>query len=223
MSNLDLTIAEIMHGDTQVLKIMKGDKQKWPKLPYDAEVEYLQCNASNGKAYIDTGIKLSSDVHVYVDSYVFDTDNTYIFGGRVALSNGAMYVRIHFGNSATQYFYGNASKNLSNSPSSRTYICDNTSNSRIMYVNSTSIACTANTFSNDYTIYLFAMNGGGSASQGSNASLRISVAKMWVGSTLVRDFIPVRVGQVGYMYDKVSGELFGNANSTGSFILGNDV
>ena len=38
---------------------------------------------------------------------------------------------------------------------------------------------------------------------------------------LVRDLIPVRVGNVGYMYDKVSGKLFGNAG-TGSFILGPD-
>ena len=35
------------------------------------------------------------------------------------------------------------------------------------------------------------------------------------------DAIPVRVGNVGYIYDKVSGKLFGNAG-TGSFILGPD-
>jgi hypothetical protein len=38
---------------------------------------------------------------------------------------------------------------------------------------------------------------------------------------LVHDFIPVRVGNVGYMYDKVSGQLFGNSG-TGSFVLGPD-
>lgn len=36
------------------------------------------------------------------------------------------------------------------------------------------------------------------------------------------DLIPVRVGQVGYMYDKVSRQLFGNAG-TGAFIVGPDV
>ena len=40
--------------------------------------------------------------------------------------------------------------------------------------------------------------------------------------TLVRDFIPVRVGQVGYLYDRVSGQLFGNAG-TGAFVVGPDV
>lgn len=43
-----------------------------------------------------------------------------------------------------------------------------------------------------------------------------------VNNTTLFDLIPVRVGQTGYMYDKVSGQLFGNAG-TGNFILGNDV
>lgn len=47
-------------------------------------------------------------------------------------------------------------------------------------------------------------------------------AKIWDNGTLVRDYIPVRVGTTGYMYDKVSGQLFGNAGS-GSFTYGNDV
>ena len=36
------------------------------------------------------------------------------------------------------------------------------------------------------------------------------------------DFIPVRKGTVGYLYDRVSGKLFGNAG-TGDFVLGPDV
>lgn len=52
--------------------------------------------------------------------------------------------------------------------------------------------------------------------------LRIYYFKAWKNNMLVRDFIPVRVGQVGYMYDRVSKELFGNISS-GTFILGNDV
>jgi len=35
-------------------------------------------------------------------------------------------------------------------------------------------------------------------------------------------FIPVRVGQIGYIYDRVSGQLFGN-QGTGAFLLGPDV
>ena len=39
---------------------------------------------------------------------------------------------------------------------------------------------------------------------------------------LIRDLIPVRVGSVGYMYDKISGQLFGNAADSGAFIIGPD-
>ena len=39
---------------------------------------------------------------------------------------------------------------------------------------------------------------------------------------LVRDFIPVRKGNIGFLYDKVSRTLFGNSG-TGAFVLGPDV
>ena len=39
---------------------------------------------------------------------------------------------------------------------------------------------------------------------------------------VLADFIPVRKGTVGYLYDRVSGKLFGNAG-TGDFVVGPDV
>lgn len=50
---------------------------------------------------------------------------------------------------------------------------------------------------------------------------KINSLKIYKNNTLVRDFIPVRVGQVGYFYDKISGELFGN-DGTGNFVVGPD-
>jgi hypothetical protein len=47
------------------------------------------------------------------------------------------------------------------------------------------------------------------------------MCKIWDGESLLIHLIPVRVGQVGYMYDKISGQLFGNVG-TGSFFLGLD-
>lgn len=50
----------------------------------------------------------------------------------------------------------------------------------------------------------------------------ISYCKMWDGEdNLMADFIPVRVGDVGYMFDRVSGQLFGNSG-TGAFVIGPD-
>lgn len=41
-------------------------------------------------------------------------------------------------------------------------------------------------------------------------------------NSISADLIPVRVGTTGYMYDKISGQLLGNAG-TGEFILGPDI
>lgn len=51
--------------------------------------------------------------------------------------------------------------------------------------------------------------------------LKMKFMKIIVDDVLTRDYIPVRVDTTGYMYDKVSSTLFGNAG-TGDFILGND-
>ena len=50
MSNLDLTIAEIMHGDTQVLKIMKGDSKVWPS----GDIAIVLVNISHATCSIGT-------------------------------------------------------------------------------------------------------------------------------------------------------------------------
>lgn len=51
---------------------------------------------------------------------------------------------------------------------------------------------------------------------------RIGRNKIVIDGVVVRDFLPVRKNGVGYMYDTVSKELFGNSG-TGAFILGPDV
>lgn len=61
-----------------------------------------------------------------------------------------------------------------------------------------------------------------SADQTQNANVKCWDFKAYIDDDLVLDLIPVRVGNVGYMYDRVSGKLFGNVG-TGSFILGPDV
>lgn len=54
-----------------------------------------------------------------------------------------------------------------------------------------------------------------------SGSSRLYYAKFYESGTLVRDFVPVRVESTGYLFDKVTGSLFGNSG-TGSFILGPD-
>ena len=74
-------------------------------------------------------------------------------------------------------------------------------------------------FTTTHNLYMFAFGRKGSPIIFGKS--RIAYCKVYDNGTLLRDFIPVRVGNVGYMYDKVSGQLFGNSG-TGSFILGPD-
>lgn len=62
----------------------------------------------------------------------------------------------------------------------------------------------------------------GRSAGGSYFKGKIYSVQAYYGDTLVLDLIPVRIGQVGYLYDTVSEELFGNAG-TGDFILGPDI
>jgi hypothetical protein len=71
-----------------------------------------------------------------------------------------------------------------------------------------------------YPIVLFAFNVIGTINS-SAGKCRIGQWTAYSNGVKVADFIPVRIGQTGYMYDKVSGQLFGNAG-TGAFILGPD-
>ncbi len=54
-----------------------------------------------------------------------------------------------------------------------------------------------------------------------NTSGRVVYYKQVKNGVKVIELIPVRIGEVGYLYDKVSGTLYGN-NGSGNFILGSD-
>lgn len=55
-----------------------------------------------------------------------------------------------------------------------------------------------------------------------NIGCRIYSFKVNDNGTILCNLFPVRIGQVGYMYDTVSGKLFGNIG-TGNFVLGPDL
>ena len=71
-----------------------------------------------------------------------------------------------------------------------------------------------NTETNNYSIWLF-------RGYDKYSSLKISRAKLWQSSTLVRDFIPCykKVGSVPGFYDLINGKFYEN-KGTGTFVLG---
>ena len=72
----------------------------------------------------------------------------------------------------------------------------------------------------DRTLFLFGTNRG-TIIDSALSGTRIYSFELSLGSETILDFIPVRKGTFGYMYDRVSGQFFGN-EGTGYFVIGPD-
>ena len=198
--------------------VFSGDSQsgyEWVEqtLPYDAEIEYLE---STGTQYINTNI--------YLNTSSFEI-------GYNILGNSVKWGYTHQGSGAGTWITVEASTaffgNYNNGRVSIT--TDNTENV-VTFASTSGITVNGVSYSKTFQLgsdsiasiplYVFGRydfrNGMDYDSSGKVKSFYLKN-----NGTLVVDMIPVRVGQVGYMYDRVSGQLFGNAG-TGSFILGPD-
>lgn len=219
-----------MITDFKALTIPEGEVVKiedslgrvlWTKpsaLPYDAEIEYLE---GTKPQYIETGIIPTASTGLRIGIFNKNTSDAYIAGLRDVASSG----RFCIGKSNT-YYYGYGGYNYV-SVADAQVVCDLDFNDdgffRVRNFNSfaeiASLQLPSLSFTPQDNIRLFG-SAGVSASYTQWAG-QLFFAQITEGSNLIMDLIPVRVGQVGYMYDKVSGQLFGNAG-TGDFGLGPD-
>ena len=184
-----------------------GQPVRGVRLPqYDATVSYLQ---SSGTQYIKTGINGGPNIKIVIDGAFLSSANSF-HGAEdsshkivIGVYNSKFYLR-HGG--------GKSIENVDTSRhtfsvESGTVTFDGTSYSVNAY---------SGTAENG-EIYLFADNIQGTAS--SHTRFKLYSAKIYSSGTLVRYFVPVRVGQTGCLYDSVSRTLFENQGS-GSFSFG---
>jgi hypothetical protein len=194
-----------------------------PVLPYDAEVEYLE---SSGTQYIDTGLQIN-----YMSSFVvehrcrlaYTVTNVRQLNG----SNGSGF----WGCTANNKFECAGGSSVATSTSvgtgwhdvSWTYKKSNMGHG-ILYVDNIKIKDANISVPNsyDYDIFIYAIGGRDDAAALFFCNEKIASYQLYFDNVLVRDYIPVRKNGVGYLYDKVSGQLFGNSG-TGTFTYGNDV
>lgn len=184
-------------------------------LPYDAEIEYLKFvnNCS-----IDTGIKPSTN-YKYYWKYLWESkvDYNYLFSNMFTKNNWFMFAgtekaehtQIHIQSWSTEM----GSEIILNTLYDGSFM--HTGNNMVISANGTTMATLAYrnfTAPNNLLIRVYRDN---CAVRIYDFSIRDS------NDMLLVELIPVRKGTVGYMYDKVSGQLFGN-EGTGSFILGPD-
>ena len=185
-------------------------------LPYDAEIEYLE---SSGTQWIDTLYKMKLYDELKFKVYCFNPNGSAIFGARGGAYTN--FYQVYIESMAAQLCFGQHSRTYDvikgfqnhgiNEIIIKNGLCVcNEVNTSIPSGNEDSLqnlAIFARRNQDSTVLYLIKM--------------RLYYFKIYSNNVLVRDFIPVRVGTIGYLYDKVSGQLFGNAG-TGSFILGSD-
>lgn len=185
------------------------------KVSYDAEIEYLE---STGVQFIDTGIIPDADTGVYAHLEATSNADRYAIGLRDTTGNTRWCIGY---NSIWYHGYGAYRNGLTRSAETEAQL--NWLNDGLFVTHGSdrdnTQALTSLSFTPVNNIRIF-----GSAGVTGSAYVwegRIYAFKVSQGSNIVMDLIPVRVGQTGYMYDKVSGRLLGN-DGTGDFILGND-
>lgn len=215
-------------------------------LPYDARVAYLESTATQR---IDTGIATGSNVGIYFMFRLMERNDygsgllvggdwggTYRWGVGIQKTRPTSYLFIKTEESFNLIYTVTDSTGDSGDE-------DSMNDLKSTYASHVKDICSYN-YKNDGKFQLYLGHDYKNLNYSSSVSLRgngnkfitifqnydesyglharIFYCKITIGGEIVRDFIPVRVGQVGYMYDKISGQLFGNTG-TGDFILGHDI
>lgn len=203
-------------------------RRRQNKLPYDSEIEYLE---SDGTQYIDLGRVLDSSIDI-IDLEVMATQRKNItlgvFGARkdannknfstlISSSNNPANVYMIYINNGTYTTYRVIATSMATNKVVKLHLEKSLKEIYIDDILDVSSSLVSPDFNTETTATIFKING----SDFEKVSARLYSLKWKQGSTLIMDLIPVRKGQIGYMYDRVSKQLFGNSGS-GNFILGND-
>lgn len=199
-------------------------------LHYDAEVEYLENNIKTNGPYILTNYYIT-DPHteVYLSFMILDESGSQILTNQHSTQTDKYMFRICLrGAHIIDFAYNNYPQNIpvnsriTLNPGVKydfhiynineiTYM-ENMLTQEVKYDDKL-----MDVYNNPYPLKLFSGYIDNAYFNGRIYELKI----LYKGETVL-DFQPVRVGDDGYMYDRVSGKLFGNSGD-GRFILGPDI
>ena len=196
-----------------------GDKRRRymgsKSLPYDAEIEYLDFG-NDGTNVIDTNVVLSTyDITIKTKIYYsgYSSSGSYqSWFSAYTNEQSDTYRIIRNGSSSSQVLVHNGTRAQGQG---------NGVSVQLNTLYTIEIYPTYITMNNVQTV--FDHNGHGNKNTGSMKLVRMRYYYFQVikGNDIILDLIPVRIDTTGYMYDKVSKQLFANTG-TGSFVLGPD-
>lgn len=218
----DMTKAYI--GSTEVSKAYLGSELVWggssPALPYDAEVAYLQ---SSGTQYINLPMSVAKSKYFEVDMYfwpIYKNNNTFA----VMSSNPYAQFQLTFysyNSSTGKVTYASRIGNVTTS-GAWSGVVGRENHYILSTEGRTSDAGTYTALSRPLTANITGFRLFGGYQNASRYPIALHKVKITAGTTVLYNLVSVRKDDVGYMYDTISRELFGN-DGTGSFTLGSDV
>lgn len=187
------------------------------ELSYDAEIEYLE---SSGTQYIDIPIdfmpstdeiyaKFSENTNQNVDKYMISSFPWNTHGNKFGMGIHNSVFTVAFDNKVTGATF--LSPGTRNDGGFHTWEYS-LGTMKITDLNISTSDISAQVASNNLRLF-YGYN--------SNTKGKWAYYRHLRDGIIIIDLIPVRIGNVGYMYDKVSKQLFSN-NGTGDFILGPD-
>lgn len=200
-----------------------------PVLPYDAEVEWIGVRQGAWTAlsdYVPTGLGISVDMVATFLGYPTTSANAIWFAAR----SGSTYLsyRVIRYNADNKLVINNANVDAKNYTATYTLSANTTYcihlGPRTLDISPINGSVSYFALSTDHT-GTANQNGFQIGDNGITRGTNLNVYSFTVRNygEVVLDYIPVRVGQVGYFYDKVSKKLYGkNANATADLVVGND-
>ena len=192
-----------------------------PDREFEYMVEYI---ATDGNAYIDTGV----NQYTHTNEFIMGTPtvtNINFFG---SIYSTQKYIISYSTSSKWKFEFSTYSTtNTTTLLANTKYKIENTGTRAFTITNLSSnssftLTVSSGRYSGTYPTYLFAVNNAGTPILSGCNGLRCYRAKIKNGSTLVVDYIPVRIGSTGYMYNRVTKSLVKNAGS-GKFTPGPDI
>lgn len=171
-------------------------------------------------AYINTGIKSSSTItfnlDFYMPTYKFENSGYWLFGSRISGSNSQLAFFSYTG--YTSWCFGSHFNKINTDLPSGRYVFSNETSSNKLTFGDRTITNKTSTWSSNLDFYLFTLNNNGALAN-NGEGIRFYGGKIYSDGEMIRDYIPVAKNEEGYLYDKITKTLFGNANTTrGSFI-----
>ena len=196
-------------------------------LPYDAEVEWIGVRQGafiEYSDYIPTGNGISIDMVATFLGYPTTTNYAMWFAARADSSHQAY--RMIRSDADNKIIINSAS--TTNTNVTYTFSADTTYYIHIDYkyyeitpANGTMTGGAVSTTHSGTANTAGICIGDNSVTRGVNLNIQSFTVRNY--GTVVLDYIPVRVGQVGYFYDRIGKKLYGkNANATADLVVGND-